>query len=412
MSLATLRAVRRNPPVWFAQQAERGGVQHVRIGPTPAVLLSDPELVQQVFSRHADALDKSTRGNRILRATLGHSVITALGGEDWRERRRRAQPFFGRRAVEAAIPTVVEVAQRHAQLHDGRFDLLKRFSRSTVELTGRLFFDDDLARHQATIEHAVEQVTAVYGPLNQSPLPRPELSWTRDARALRTSRRALVDVARDVLARSRGEGVYLGVLPEDDGIDELITLLLAGSETVGVAATWAVVLLTQHPEARHRMREELEGVDLTQALGDPAALPFSRACVLEALRLRPPAWLVARRLRETIEIQGHVLPEGHVLFVPLEGIHRSVQWWSDPMAFRPERWIEQPRPPAFFAFGEGPRRCIGASLAVLEELALLGAHLQRGDLVATTDTCSISQGLSTRPLFPVWARLFPDKSES
>jgi cytochrome P450 len=61
--------------------------------------------------------------------------------------------------------------------------------------------------------------------------------------------------------------------------------------------------------------------------------------------------------------------------------HRDPRWFDQPDSFRPERWLDGlarrlPRG-AFYPFGLGPRKCIGADFAMLEATLLLATVAQR-----------------------------------
>jgi cytochrome P450 len=65
-------------------------------------------------------------------------------------------------------------------------------------------------------------------------------------------------------------------------------------------------------------------------------------------------------------------------------VHRSARHFSEPDAFRPERWtdafVEQLPRFAYFPFGGGPRTCIGNAFAQLEGNVVLGTLCQRFEL--------------------------------
>jgi cytochrome P450 len=62
-------------------------------------------------------------------------------------------------------------------------------------------------------------------------------------------------------------------------------------------------------------------------------------------------------------------------------IHRLPGLWSDPKAFRPERFEpgreEQKNKFAYLPFGAGPRICLGASFAMIESQIIVGTLLSQ-----------------------------------
>jgi hypothetical protein len=66
-------------------------------------------------------------------------------------------------------------------------------------------------------------------------------------------------------------------------------------------------------------------------------------------------------------------------------VHHDAENYSDPYAFRPERFLE--RPPGTYTwipFGGGRRRCLGASFAMLEMKTVLRAVLERCEIRPVT----------------------------
>jgi cytochrome P450 len=151
--------------------------------------------------------------------------------------------------------------------------------------------------------------------------------------------------------------------------DELMTLLVAGHETTATGLAWALERLVRHPHALARLRD-----------GDD---DYADAVVKETLRLRSPIAIVLRKLREPMEIGGRVLPAGVNLVPCIYLMHRRPEIYPDPLAFRPERFLEgQGGTYTWIPFGGGVRRCLGASFAQLEMRIVLQALASRLDLRA------------------------------
>ena len=99
--------------------------------------------------------------------------------------------------------------------------------------------------------------------------------------------------------------------------------------------------------------------------GDPAYLD---AVVKEVLRARPALTIAPRRLLEPVRIAGHDVPAGVQVAACLWLAMRREDLWPDAGAFRPERWLEEPKPEplSWIPFGGGVRRCAGAPFAEME----------------------------------------------
>jgi cytochrome P450 family 135 len=137
--------------------------------------------------------------------------------------------------------------------------------------------------------------------------------------------------------------------------DELVTLLVAGHETTATALSWTMERLTRIPNGWRALREG----------GDE----YAEAAAKEALRLRPVLPVVLRNLQQPATIAGVELAAGTVVAPSIYLVHRRPELYPDPTAFRPERFLG-PKPQggtyAWFPFGGGVRRCLGAAFALME----------------------------------------------
>ena len=114
------------------------------------------------------------------------------------------------------------------------------------------------------------------------------------------------------------------------------------------------------------------GVELT-------GLPWTTACVDEAMRLYPPAWLILRHTDQPARIGAVDVPAGSTLVVSPFATHRIPALWADADRFEPERFAPggaahpaRRRPlTAYLPFGGGPRLCIVEHFALLEARIVL-----------------------------------------
>jgi cytochrome P450 len=69
-------------------------------------------------------------------------------------------------------------------------------------------------------------------------------------------------------------------------------------------------------------------------------------------------------------IDGHRIPKGASVIVPIHTIHHDERFWPDPEVFDPARFLAENlkgrHRSAFLPFGGGRRICIGTSFALME----------------------------------------------
>jgi cytochrome P450 len=196
--------------------------------------------------------------------------------------------------------------------------------------------------------------------------------------------------------------------------DEVITMLLAGHETTALTLSWTWYLLGLHPAVDAQLAEEVHAAvgDRPPTVEDLPRLRFTGQVLSEAMRLYPPAYAIGREARADCEIGGYAVPAGTIIFVSPWVMHRDPRWFTDPQAFRPERWAgnlarELPRF-AYMPFGGGPRICIGNRFALMEATLILATVAQRFRLEWQVDRpVQPIPSITLRPKGGVWAELVP-----
>lgn len=370
------------PYRFFAWAKKRyGSVYTVRLMGETWVVLTEPEHVRELFAHGADVFDAGP-ANRPLRPFIGLRNLFFLDGAEHLARRKLVlPPFHGEamRAHEGAIRDLV-AAELQGWRTGRRFAALTSMRSITFRVMMRVVIGDTPAAEQRALVQtiwdlvtwAVDKrravVYALAGPDRLMQLP----GYRRHVAALdellfaeiRRRRTAGDEAGDDVLAQLLLAHDHEGQpLTDDDVRDEIVSLVLAGHETTTGLLSWAVHELARSPETQERL-----------AAGEPG---FAGAVVTEVLRLHSPATMTAlRQLRQPMTFDGVELPAGTIVVVSPTLVHRRDDLYSDPRAFRPDRFVgSRPGAGTWFPFGGGMRRCIGAALAqfqariVLEELA-------------------------------------------
>jgi cytochrome P450 len=409
---------RRQPPNQLFETVARahGPVAHFRMAGDDVYLLSDPDLVTEVFLTRARDVMKG-RGLQATRPLLGNGLLTSEGEFHLRQR-RLAQPGFHRRRIEGyAAQMVAEAEKRSSTWSDGQqVEMVDEMTTLTFAIVGRTLFDSDLTGDAKTFGDTLEELMAGFGQLSA-------LGNERLVRALPQGRRLLAKVddldavVQRIIAEHRADlarGVErpdlltwmieahdteaadrFGETMTDEQLrDEVMTMVLAGHETTAMALSWTWWLLSSHPAAYDRLVAELDEVLADPAGGtrppsvdDLPALRFTRSVVSEAIRLYPPAWIMGRRLLTDMRIGGWDLPSGSIVLGPPWVLHRDPRFWDRATSFVPERWLDadgaydesapgQPRG-AWIPFGFGNRRCVGEQFAWTEAVLLVAALARR-----------------------------------
>ncbi len=99
--------------------------------------------------------------------------------------------------------------------------------------------------------------------------------------------------------------------------DEIITIFLAGYETVANALTWTWLLLAQNPEAAKRCYDEIDTVlaGRLPTLEDLPQLRYTEMVFAESMRLYPPAWAMGRQEHRAYRARSIPVPRKDILLL-------------------------------------------------------------------------------------------------
>ena len=398
-----LLAIRRNPTGVFLGAARRyGDVAYFRIGPRRGFLITNPADIRHVLQDNARNYHKSPLYEK-LRMSLGNGLLTSED-EFWLRQRRIAQPAFHRQRIAGLASVMAEAAREAAAgwqtiASAGRpVDVAEEMMRVTRTVVVRALLGGDLGPFTNEIDEAWALINQHIGESFWSLglADRFKLSKRRRFDAARAVLRGTVDYVISQRRRNPSDSpdllsMLMSARDEETGEAmtdeqlrvEVTTFLLAGQETTSLALTWTWYLLSQHPDARRRLEDEIDRVldGRPPEYADLANLPYTRMVIDESLRLYPPAWGFSRQAMADDELGGFHLPRGWLAFVIPFVLHRLPAFWCDPEVFDPERFSPEQsadRPKfVYLPFGAGPRQCIGNQFALIEAQLVTATLAQR-----------------------------------
>lgn len=190
-------------------------------------------------------------------------------------------------------------------------------------------------------------------------------------------------------------------LPDTAIRDQLMTMLIAGHDTVTALLGWAFYLLGKHKDVLQRCIHEADTVlgDKAPTAESLASLKYTQQVLDETLRLYPPAHLGSRKAARDLEYNGYLIPEGRRVVYSIYLTQRDAALWPDPDRFDPERFAPGVKiaPYTFLPFGGGKRNCIGAYFAQIEARAIVARVLQRVTLTVQPVKTRIHMGATIEP---------------
>jgi len=450
-----------------------GNIACYRFLGTPIIFINDPDYIREVLINQASSFVKE-RTVRRMKVLLGEGLITSDDPIHMRQR-RIAAPAFHRQRIAAYGDQIVACAanQRNTWQPNQQIDISSASMSLSLEIVARTLFNTEVTDDIRSINDEVNTIMGLYNFIVAFPrledfihLPIPGLIKFRKSKArldavvnrlIREHREEGVDKG-DLLSmlltstyepneaeelRSDPKGLSVGLQPHklpsavkgalapdlssppkregmsDDQVrDEVLTIFLAGYETVANGLAWTWYLLSQNPEAEARLHAELDTVLGTgneqrlPTLTDYPALRYTEQVFAESMRLYPPAWAMGRMSTKPVELGPYRIPPGAHFFFSQYIMGRDPQYFPDPLRFDPERFTPEnkaARPKfTYFPFGGGSRQCIGESFAWMEGVFSIATIAQRWRMTYLgANPPEVKAKITLRPLNPLMMQLTP-----
>lgn len=378
---------------------KHGDIARLPLGPRTVHVVFHPDYIRHVLVTNA----KNYWKGRTFEKTsgyLGKGLATAEG-EAWQAQRRRMNPQFHRDALAGLSSIVCACIDRMLDRWSGAakkgelVDLSVELQRLAMEVVARSLFGSEVLEEKIaaiiqSIKVALAYTTArTLNPFDVSerlPLPG-NLKFRKAIAVLDEVVYGIIEEERrrqppsgnllSLLIHARDPETGLG-MPAEQLRDEVMTMFLGGTDTSGNTMSWVFYNLHRHPELRERVTREAERAG---SIPDPAKLDLARRVTEETLRLYPQNWVGSRDAYAADTIGGYEIPAGSTVFLGVYIAHRRADFWKDPLAFDPDRFLPEAvkgrHPMAYLPFGAGTRKCIGFHFAMMEITSTIAMALRR-----------------------------------
>lgn len=384
-----------------------------------SLLVNQPDFLKRILVSNHDHYQKGV-GFEIVKLLLGNGIIVS-DGLFWRKQRRMIQPAFGKDVIAQLID---QVKQANLKLFEKWHELAKQkaiinitdvTNELALEIILRALFSDDL--------------DTIYAQAGGNPFSILTDNSARDLK-LAVKFRGLTNIVADVIDQRRKQtptrtdflSVFMDARDKDTGeamsdkelIDEVMTLIVAGSETSATTLNWYWYSLSQHPEVEAKLHAEVDnaGYDQVPGFEDIMALPYTRQVTEEVLRLYPPVWLFTRKAIEDDKLGDFDVAAGTDIFIAPYFLHRHPDYWDEPEKFNPERFtpeaIKQRHKFAYIPFSAGPRRCIGDFFGIAETQIHFGLMARHFKMEHVDDhPVELAPEVNLRTKHPINMRILP-----
>ncbi|WP_124978831.1 cytochrome P450 [Nonlabens xiamenensis] len=425
--LAKSRQIYRDPLPFHRENFQKYG-HTFKISPKPGLMIHftcDEKITQHILQKNQKNYDKSSLQTDDLGKYIGHGLLTE-NGEKWRANRKLIQPAFYKKSIATLMVTMDKViGDELDQIKKGKeVDVYAIFNDLAFKVVARSLFDlgdiDDLDGKISRLQHITEQAQKML----IKELRIPWMKWYFDREWLAGENSVphalkLVEEARTILRKiiknrkesNKEPGDLLDMLlhstyedgshmPDDQLVDEILVLFIAGHETTANALTFAVQLLATHPASLEKARKEALTLKEGDLMPQLMCMPFIKQCIEETLRLYPPAYVTDRVALSKDQCEDLVMDKGSIWLISFYEMHRRKDLWEHAEDFIPERFAPEKAKAYrefYFPFGAGPRMCVGNNFAMFEMILVLARILQRFHLEKTNEQIDYHPLITLKP---------------
>jgi cytochrome P450 len=357
---------------WMGRQFSLfGDIYKASVYETSVYAIRDVEFAYHVLVENWQNYVKGQMIGRVA-LLLGNGLMVSEG-ELWKRQRRMIQPAFNHESIRPLTKLITAVNsdllkswQLAAQRNES-VNVTRDVSAMAIEVVLRFIFGEDYERigfHFDLLSHEKTR----------------DMAFARSFRALGKIILEVIDRRRkDRTSSTDALGMLMearnpksGQLMQDQQlIDEVLTMIVAGHETTASTLNWIWHLISQHPEVEERMSNELSVTTFSE-FDDLPRFRYTQQIIEEAMRLYPAGWLVTRKALRDDWLGEYFVPAGTEIYVPPYFIQRHPDLWEEPDRFNPDRFRPENVKPrhrlATIPFSSGPRNCIGAHFARIEML--------------------------------------------
>ncbi|KAF1963728.1 benzoate 4-monooxygenase cytochrome P450 [Byssothecium circinans] len=398
-------------PKWIDELHKKYGAV-VRYAPNEVSFI-DANAVKDVYSHHSTAFKKDMDfyGPGLYGKPPG--LIQADNASHARQRKLMSHAFSAKALrgqedlLKGYMCLLVKKLQERATT-DGQVDMVRWFNYATFDVMADLTFGEPLKCLEES--DYTPWVVFIFGSLKMNVFTRILRPWKNlhalaqrlvpkqvremhkanmdhcatcvDKRLARKTERP--DIWSYILRHVGGEEGLEKSLTPSEMYNNSATFMIAGTETTATELSGMTYYLLKNPEKMERLKKEIRSA--FKSLDDVhmqelSQLKYLNACIEEGLRIYPPVPVGLPRKVPAggAVVDGNWMPGGTIVSLPHYAAFHSPDNFKDPDSFVPERWLPEgeaeygaDRKDVFIPFSNGPRNCLGKSLAY-HEMRLLCA---------------------------------------
>ncbi|KAJ9173153.1 hypothetical protein P3X46_016317 [Hevea brasiliensis] len=388
----TTEFLKQGPNFMKNQRARYGSFFKSHILGCPTIVSMDPELNKYILMNEAKGLVPGYPQSML--DILGKCNIAAVHGSTHKYMRGALLSLISPTMIrEQLLPTIDVFMRTHLSNWDNKVIDIQQKTKEMALLSAlkQIAGSDSSSISQAFMP---EFFKLVLGTLSL-PIDLPCTNYRRGLQARKNivsmlrqlveERRASKETHQDLLGCLMKSEESRYKLTDEEIIDQIITILYSGYETVSTTSMMAVKYLHDHPRVLQELRKEHLAIRENKRPKDPIdlndlkSMRFTRAVIFETSRLATIVNGVLRKTTKEMELNGFVIPKGWRIYVYTREINYDPFLHPEPLSFNPWRWLDKSLESQnyMFIFGGGTRQCPGKELGIAEISSFLHYFVTR-----------------------------------
>ncbi|KAH6783079.1 hypothetical protein C2S52_008038 [Perilla frutescens var. hirtella] len=363
----------RASPIYYKAVQKYGEKCFVWLGPKPAVVISDPEMIREIMSKNYVFQKPSRPFTRMVAKGL-----VSLETDKWAKHRKLINPAFHIEKLKHMIPSfylscgdMLNKWDKIVASNNGsccELDVWPYLQTMTSDVISRTAFGSSYVEGRKIFQLQTEQVHRFMEANTSLDIPgyRPFLPTKFNLRTKEITKEIestlLGIINRRIKAieeSSMNDHDLLGLLLDSnfkeikhgngfgmsmkEVIEECKIFYFAGQETTAALLVWTMILLSKYQDWQARARDEILQV-FGRGKPDYQELKHLKIVSMifhEVLRLYPPSVTILRTVMMEMAVGDVILPEGIQIMMHTTQMHRHCKFWGeDANEFKPERFSE------------------------------------------------------------------------